>query len=136
MITDHGGLYTHYHGHDHGVESTGQYTVDQQTRNSTQWFRGKGFHAGSLTTIRRKGSRKVYYVECVSHQIEVDLAHCSIYDMNNDVLILNEAVTNGGTYKLLRFGEIIFLEEDQGIFINFNYKIHIKSFAKPFFKSP
>ena len=118
MITNHGGLYTHYHGHDHGVESTGQYTVDQQTRNSTQWFRGKGFHAGSLTTIRRKRSRKVYYMD----QSEGDLAHCSVYDMNNDVIVLNEAVINGGTYKLLRFGENIFLEEDQGIFISLNYK--------------
>ena len=116
MITNHGGLSTHYHGHDHGVESTGQYTVDQQTGNSTQWFRANGFHAGSLTTIRRKESRKVYYMECVSHQNEGDLAHCSVYDTANDVFLLNEAVINGGTYKLSRFGEIIFLEEDQGFY--------------------
>ena len=37
--------------------------------------------------------------------------------MKNNVLLLNEAVINGGTYKLLRFGEIIYLKEDQGIFI-------------------
>ena len=30
---------------------------------------------------------------------------------------MNEAVINDGTYKLLRFGEIIYLKEDQGIFI-------------------
>ena len=108
MITNHGGFYTNEHGHDHGVDS--------HTRNSTQWFRGDGFHAGSLTTIRRKESRKVYYMECVSHQNEGDLAHCSVYDTANDVFLLNEAVINGGTYKLSRFGEIIFLEEDQGFY--------------------
>ena len=42
------------------------------------------------------------------------LAHCSIFDMKNNVL-LNEAVINGGTYKLLRFGEVIFLD-DEGFF--------------------
>ena len=106
MITNHGGLYTNDHGYDHSVNS--------HTRNSTPWFRADGFHAGSLTTIRRKGSRKVYYME--SRQIEGDLAHCSIYDMANNVLVLNEAVINGGTYKLSRFEEIIFLEEDQGFY--------------------
>ena len=47
------------------------------------------------------------------NQMEGDLAHCSIFDINNNALLLNEAVINGGTYKLLRFGDIIFL--DQGI---------------------
>ena len=116
MITNYGGVYTHEHGHDHMVESTGQFTVDQQTINSTQWFRGDGFHA-SLTTIRRKRSRKVYYMD----QSEGDLAHCSVYDMNNDVIVLNEAVINGGTYKLSRFGDIIFLEENKGFY---KYKLY------------
>ena len=40
------------------------------------------------------------------------LAHCSIFDMKNNVLLLNEAVINGGTYKLLRFGEVIFLDDE------------------------
>ena len=69
-----------------------------------QWFRR------GLTSIRRKGSRKVYYRY---NQMEGDLAHCSIFDINNNALLLNEAVINGGTYKLLRFGDVIFL--DQGI---------------------
>jgi len=83
--------------------------VNRQTRNSTHWFQANGFYSGSLTTIRRRGSRKVYY-----NQIEGDLAHCSIFDTNNNVLLLNEAVIDGGSYKLLRDGEVIFLD-DQGI---------------------
>ena len=87
--------------------SVTNYGVNRNTKNSTQWFRANGFNTG-LTTIKRKGSRKVNY-----NQIDGDLAHCSIFDMNNNVLLLNEAVINGGTYKLLRFGDVIFL--DQGI---------------------
>ena len=79
--------------------------MNQQSRNSTQWFRANGFNTG-LTSIRRKGSRKVDY-----NQIEGDLAHCSVFDMNNNVLLLDEAVINGGTYKLLRYGEVIFLDQ-------------------------
>ena len=92
---------------DHTVTNHG---VNQHTKNSTQWFRANGFYPGSLTTIRRKRSRKVNY-----NQIEGDLAHCSIFDMNNNVLLLNEAVINGGRYKLLRFGDVIFLD-DEGFF--------------------
>ena len=90
---------------DYSVTNHG---VNQNTGNSTQWFQANGFTTG-LTTIKRKGSRKVNY-----NQIDGDLAHCSIFDMNNNVLLLNEAVINGGTYKLLRFGDVIFLD-DQGI---------------------
>ena len=61
-----------------------------------------------MTTIRGKGLRTVYY-----DQIEGDLAHCSVFDMDNNVLILDEAVINGGTYKLSRYGNYIFLD-DQG----------------------
>ena len=43
--------------------------------------------------------------------MEGDLAHCSIFDIRNNVLLLDEAVINGGIYKLLRFGEVIFLDE-------------------------
>ena len=84
--------------------------MNRQTKNSTHWFQANGFYSGSLTTIRRRGSRKVYY-----NQIEGDLAHCSIFDMDNNVLIWSEAVINGGSYKLLRDGEVIFLD-DQGSF--------------------
>ena len=70
-----------------------------------EWFRGNGFFGGSLTTIRPKSSRKVHY-----NQIEGDIAHCTVLDIKNDVLILNEAVTNGESYKIERYGEVIFLE--------------------------
>ena len=124
MITNHGGESTHDHGHDHGHyhghDHDHDHDVDRKTRNSTNWFRADGFHTGSLTTIERKGSRNVYYIECVLHQIEFDLAHCSFHDMENNVVLKNEAVRNGGTYKLLSSGEIIFLKEDQGMFISFN----------------
>ena len=43
--------------------------------------------------------------------MEGELAHCSIFDMKNNVLLLNEAVINGGIYNLLRFDEVIFLDE-------------------------
>ena len=35
--------------------------------------------------------------------MEGDLAHCSIFDINNNALLLNEAVINGGTYKLIPY---------------------------------
>ena len=60
---------------------------------------------GALTTIRRKRTRTVYY-----DQIEGDLAHCSVLDRHLNALILNEAVINGATYKLTRYGEDIFLD--------------------------
>ena len=75
--------------------------------NGQEWFRGNGFFSGSLTTIRPKSSRKLHY-----NQIEGDFAHCTVLDMNNDVLILNEAVTNGESYKIQRYGEVIFLDID------------------------
>ena len=74
-------------------------------QNSTEWFRANGFYGGAMTTIRRKGLRTVHY-----DQIEGDLAHCSVFDMDNNVLILDEAVINGGTYKLSRYGNYIFLD--------------------------
>ena len=95
---------------DHIVTNHG---VNQHTKNSTQWFRANGFYPGSLTTIRRKRSRKVYY-----NQMEGDLAHCSIFDRNHNVLVLNEAVINGGTYKIIRFGDDIFLETQGIVHIN------------------
>ena len=102
---------------DHIVTNHGMH---QQTRNSTQWFRANGFYAGGLTSIRRKGSRKVYY-----NQMEGYLAHCSIFDMKNNVLLLNEAVINGGTYKLLRFGEVIFLDDEGFFWILFQNSLFI-----------
>ena len=77
----------------------------QIKENSTEWFRANGFYAGALTTIRQKSIRTVHY-----DQIEGDLAHCSIFDMDNNALVLNEAVINGETYKLLRYGNYIFLD--------------------------
>ena len=79
--------------------------MNQQSSNSTQWFRANGFITG-LTSIRRKRSRKIFY-----NQIEGDLALFSAFDMNNNVLLLNEAVVNGGKYQLSRFGEVIFLDQ-------------------------
>ena len=82
---------------NHGVEG--------QSKNGTFGFRGTGFFSGSLTTIRPRITRKIRY-----NQIEGGLAHCSIYDTNNNLLILNESVLNGEAYKLIRFGEHIILE--------------------------
>ena len=65
---------------------------------------------GALTTIRRKRTRTVYY-----DQIEGDLAHCSVLDRHLNALILNEAVINGATYKLTRYGEDIFLDPQVAI---------------------
>ena len=87
---------------DHIVTNHG---VEGQSKNVTYGFRGNGFFSGSQTTIRRRSTRKIHY-----NQIEGGLAHCSIYDGNNNLLILNESVLNGEAYKLIRFGEHIFLE--------------------------
>ena len=38
------------------------------------------------------------------------MAHCSVLDRDHNALILNEAVINGGIYKLTRYGEDIFLD--------------------------
>ena len=38
------------------------------------------------------------------------MAHCSIFDMDNNALILDEAVENGRSYKLSRYGEYYHLE--------------------------
>ena len=75
------------------------------SKNGTEWFRGNGLYRGSLTTIRPKSSRKVHY-----NQINGEMAHCSVLDFNNHVLLMDEAVRNGATYKLMRYGEIIFLD--------------------------
>ena len=75
------------------------------SQNSTEWFRANGFYGGAMTTMRQKSIRTVYY-----NQIEGDLAHCSVFDMDNNGLILNEAVINGETYKLMRYKSYIFLE--------------------------
>ena len=77
----------------------------QMSKNSTEWFRANGFYGGALTTMRRKSIRTVYY-----NQIDGDMAHCSVFDMHNNVLILDEAVINGGRYKIVRYGEYIFLD--------------------------
>ena len=61
----------------------------------------------------RKKTKPVHY-----NQIEGDMAHCSIFDRNHNVLVLNEAVINGGTYKLIRFGDDIFLETQGIVHIN------------------
>ena len=60
---------------------------------------------GGLTTIRRKRTQKVHY-----NQIEGVLAYCTVFDENNNGLILDESVLNGGIYQLYRFGEHVFLE--------------------------
>ena len=60
---------------------------------------------GALTTIRRNRTGTVYY-----DQIDGELAHCSVLGRNYNILILNEAVVNGGSYKLTRYGEDIFLD--------------------------
>ena len=83
--------------------------MNHQTSNSTEWFQANGIYSGGRTTIRRKDSRKIPY-----NQMEGDLAHCTIFDLNDNVLVLNEAVTNGGTYQLIRIDDIVFLGE-QGI---------------------
>ena len=74
-------------------------------RNSTQWFQATGFYNSGMTTIRGRRTRTVYY-----DQIEGDMAHCSVFDRNNNALILDETVINGGRYELIRFGDDIFLE--------------------------
>ena len=81
--------------------------------NSAEWFQANGFFDSALTTIIRKKTKTVYY-----NQIEGDMAHCSIFDRNHNVLVLNEAVINGGTYKLIRIGEDIFLETQGKEMIN------------------
>lgn len=58
-----------------------------------------------MTTIRPKSTRKIYY-----DQIAGEMAHCSIFDMDNNALILDEAVENGRRYKLSRYGEYYHLE--------------------------
>ena len=75
------------------------------TKNSTEWFRANGFYTGGLTTIKPKSSRTIYY-----DLIEGDLAHCSVFDLKNTALVRDETVINGGIYKLLRFGKVIFLD--------------------------
>ena len=78
-------------------------------RNSTQWFQATGFYNSGMTTVRARRTRKVYY-----DQIEGDMAHCSVFDRDNNALILDETVIDGGTYKLIRFGDDIFLDP-QGV---------------------
>ena len=83
------------------------------SHNSKQeWFRANGFYGGAMTTMRQKSIRTVYY-----NQIEGDLAHCSVFDMHNNILILDEAVINGGRYKISRYGEYIYLD-NQGTSID------------------
>ena len=74
-------------------------------RDSTQWFQAAGFYNSGMTTIRGRRTRTVYY-----EQIEGDMAHCSVFDRNNNALILDETVIDGGTYELIRFGDDMFLE--------------------------
>ena len=82
-------------------------------KNSSEWFQANGFFDSALTTIIRKKTKPVHY-----NQIEGDMAHCSIFDRNHNVLVLNEAVINGGTYKLIRFGDDIFLETQGIVHVN------------------
>ena len=83
------------------------HVVNGQSKNTTFGLHGNGFFNGGLTTIRRKRTRKVPY-----NQIEGGLAHCTVFDKNNNQLILDESVLNGGVYKLFRFGEHVFLEPE------------------------
>ena len=79
--------------------------VNRMTKHSTGWFRANGFYTGGLTTIKPKSSRTIYF-----DLIEGDLAHCSVFDLQNTALVRDETVINGGIYKLLRFGKVIFLD--------------------------
>ena len=79
--------------------------VNGQSDNTTFGLHGNGFFNGGLTTIRRKRTQKVPY-----NQIEGELAHCTVIDENNNRLISDETVLNGGIYQLFRFGEHVFLE--------------------------
>ena len=81
------------------------HVVNRQSNNTTFGLHGNGFFNDGLTTIRRKRTRKVPY-----NQIEGGLAHCTIFDKNNNRLISDESVINGGLYQLVRFGEHVFLE--------------------------
>ena len=88
---------------DHIVTNHG---VNRKSVNDTEWFQANGFFNGGLTTIRSKSNRTVYY-----NQIQGDLAHSSIFDENNNLLLLNEVVINGGIYRLTRSGDDIFLDQ-------------------------
>ena len=81
------------------------HVVNGQSNNTRFGLHGNGFFNGGLTTIRRKRTRKVPY-----NQIEGELAHCTVFDENNNRLISDETVLNGGIYQLFRFGEHVFLE--------------------------
>ena len=81
------------------------HVVNRQSNNTAFGLHGIGFFNDGLTTIRRKRTRKVPY-----NQIEGGLAHCTIFDKNNNRLISDESVLNGGIYQLLQFGEHVFLE--------------------------
>ena len=83
------------------------HVVNGQSNNTTFGLHGNGFFNGGLTTIRRKRTRKVPY-----NQIEGGLAHCTVFDKNNNRLISDESVLNGGIYQLLRCGEYVFLEAE------------------------
>jgi len=63
------------------------------------------FHNSAMTTIRRKSTKRIYF-----DQIGGELAHCSIFDMDNNALILDESVQNGRKYKLYRYGDYYHLE--------------------------
>ena len=81
------------------------HVVNRQSNNTTFGLHGNGFFNDGLTTIRRNRTRKVPY-----NQIEGGLAHCTIFDKNNNRLISDESVMNEGIYQLIRFGEHVFLE--------------------------
>ena len=67
------------------------HVVNRQSNNTTFGLHGTGFFNDGLTTIRRKRTRIVPY-----NQIEGGLAHCTIFDKNNNRLISDESVLNGG----------------------------------------
>ena len=83
------------------------HVVNGHSKNTKFGLHGNGFFNGGLTTIRRKRTRKVHY-----NQIEGGLSHCTVFDKNNNQLILDESVLNGGVYKLFRSGEHVFLEPE------------------------
>ena len=85
--------------------------MTEQSKNVTFGFRGNGFNEEGVTTIRPKRTRKVHF-----NQIDGGLARCSIYDRNNNRIIMNESVVNEKTYRLVRVGEYIFLEP-KGLFL-------------------
>ena len=70
-------------------------------------------HGVDMTTIRSKHTRTVY-----NDQIGGQLGHCSVFDRNNNILILDETVINDGRYKIKRSSGDFFLITQGNEFIH------------------